>query len=48
MSGILYSAFCPSCKYLIYSGKRGAQGKYKFSCSCGCEFVLKVEFARKV
>ena len=37
-------AFCPSCKYTIYTRSKLIDGKYKFQCTCGCKFSLKKEF----
>lgn len=40
---MLYSAFCPSCKFKVYSQKQFGKGM-KFSCLCSCHFVLEPKF----
>jgi hypothetical protein len=50
-SGTEYSmAYCPKCRFSIYSKKKigGPVERYKFKCTCGCEFTLEKRFVTLV
>lgn len=48
VSKMVYKAFCPSCKYDVYSYQVwGSKKKYRFVCTCGCVFTLDIKFAKK-
>lgn len=42
--GKVYKSCCPRCKWDVFSQLRLNYNYYKFTCTCGCSYVLKSEY----